>query len=1004
MTEVPFPIGSKIDRYRLDAELGSDELSRIFRAHDTILGRDVVLKLIVHSRSYSPGFKEQFLKETRAVAHITHPNIARILDFGQEQGYLFLVSEFVPGETLETRLSAGQKTGWREIVELLIPITEALEKAHEAGIIHQDLKPANIILTPEGKPVITDFSIARILEPEETRGLTGTHVGLGSPHYMSPEQGRGLDLDDRADIYALGTIFYEWVTGQKPFASGRGMEIVIQKVSVPVKPPRQIVPDLPSGVEKILLTMLCKDREERYQAMADVTDDLREVLVYPEGWGAKKQTPHALRWVAGLAGLAVLLAAGVLGLRALEWGPFAPAPPIPVATATLPTETPALASPQSTATPNATATLPAPTETAAVAPTIQVTPAAAYIYPQYPKLEKTSLPKSTVRLAPDNAAGMIELARWGNPAVRAVAWSKDDAYLFAATAAGLYMYEASSLSPISSFDAGRSLTALAISRDNRLLATGDDQGVIRLWDPLTATLLKEMPGHTGPILALNFSADGARLASASKDKTARLWNDIGELMAVLEDHDAPVTGAVFLPGDQEFVTVSEDDRLMRWSSATGERTGAWPGEVKGYLLDVAVALDAVSQQALVVSSKPRLELWEFTGGSGVDRNYTEIDNRGTQITSIAISPNSTRVAFATGDGRVQVINLGGQSLISPETGPVPAGQQSSYPIDLAFSNDSTRLVGLLDNGTLIVWDAITGERRGLRQVQTTQISAFDISPDGEHLAVLFPGPFTQWFNTRDGVPGRRFNGELPRGTTTGRVDRASQWAAVARQAAETIYPVLALEALDSRLPRELVGYGGGPARFLDNQTMLAAGSDRSIQLWALESLYSLQATRYTYLNNCQVAYDLDGNLLAAGSRLGVFVSPDRLDFFCRQTWIPYTADWAYVDGGRWLAYGLTTGEVVLTGQGEDGATITHRFRVAGGGVSAVALSPDERLLAAGCKDGTIQMWSVEAQELLTPEPLGNHTGAVTDLLFSPDGAILYSTSADGTLEVWGLAK
>ena len=110
------------------------------------------------------------------------------------------------------------------------------------------------------------------------------------------------------------------------------------------------------------------------------------------------------------------------------------------------------------------------------------------------------------------------------------------------------------------------------------------------------------------------------------------------------------------------------------------------------------------------------------------------------------------------------------------------------------------------------------------------------------------------------------------------------------------------------------------------------------------------------------------------------------------------------DGGRWLAYGLTTGEVVLTGQAEDGTIVNHRFRVEGGGVSAVALSPDERLLAAGCKDGTIRVWSVEGQELLTPDPPGNHTGAVTDLLFSPDGAVLYSASADGTMEVWGLAE
>ena len=267
---MPNLIGQSLGRYHILEQLGEGGMATVYKAFDTRLERDVAVK-VIRVDQFAPAVLERILKrferEAKALARLTHPNIVHINDYGEQDGIPYLVMDYLPGGTLKQRL--GKPIPWQEAARLLIPVAEALEYAHEHGIVHRDVKPSNILLTEKGQPMLTDFGIAKILESEETAELTGTGMGVGTPEYMAPEQSSSKIVDQRADIYSLGIVLYEMVTGRKPFIAETPLAVLIKQASEPLPRPRQYVPDLPEAVEKVLIKALAKKPEDRYQSMGD---------------------------------------------------------------------------------------------------------------------------------------------------------------------------------------------------------------------------------------------------------------------------------------------------------------------------------------------------------------------------------------------------------------------------------------------------------------------------------------------------------------------------------------------------------------------------------------------------------------------------------------------------------------------------------------------------------------------------------------------------------------
>ena len=314
-------IGKSLGRYHILEQLGEGGMAIVYKAYDTRLERDVAIKVIrtekLTQESMGKSLK-RFEREAKSLAKLSHANIIPIIDSGEQDDVPYLVMGYIPGGTLKERMK-GKPIPWQEAAQFLAPIARALDYAHSEGIVHRDIKPSNILITKEDQPMLTDFGIARILETEETLDLTGTGMGVGTPDYMAPEQGLGQKVDHRADVYALGIVLYEMVTGRKPFQADTPMAVVVKQIHDPLPRPTEFAPDLPDAIEHVLLKALAKKPEDRYQKMGAFATAL-------ENPGTKERrrwkNPFATRsmvktwrWLFGLFLFAGIVGAGMFFQR-----------------------------------------------------------------------------------------------------------------------------------------------------------------------------------------------------------------------------------------------------------------------------------------------------------------------------------------------------------------------------------------------------------------------------------------------------------------------------------------------------------------------------------------------------------------------------------------------------------------------------------------------------------------------------------------------------------------
>jgi serine/threonine-protein kinase len=274
-------IGTTLGNYRILAILGQGGMARVYKAYQENLDREVAVKVLPPWYAADRNFVERFKLEAKLIARLSHPNIVTIHDSNEQRGHLYIVMQFIDGGTLKHRMDQLHREGkfmdTMEVIPIFSQLAEALTYAHEQGIIHRDIKPVNVLMERSGRPILSDFGIAKVLASTQMN-LTHPGAGVGTPEYMSPEQCQGGAVDGRADIYALGVMLFEAQTGRTPFQGDNYPALAHSHIYEAPPRPSSINAAIHPAVERVILTALMKNPQQRYQKASDMAEALKRVL------------------------------------------------------------------------------------------------------------------------------------------------------------------------------------------------------------------------------------------------------------------------------------------------------------------------------------------------------------------------------------------------------------------------------------------------------------------------------------------------------------------------------------------------------------------------------------------------------------------------------------------------------------------------------------------------------------------------------------------------------
>ncbi len=655
------PAGTVIDeKYEVVEKLGSGGFGDVYRVRHRILDRDLALKTLHPSLVIQQVSRERFFREARVLMDLSHPHIVTMRDVGEWQGYLYLVMDYCPGRTLAALLQQCGRVPPREACRLLLPALAGLQFAHERGIVHRDLKPANLILVPgesrdgrggaDPSVKILDFGIAKVIHEKPGGGessLTGTGVAIGTIYYMSPEQAGGAKVDARSDLYAIGVILYELVTGRKPF-DGEHMTHLYKQVLLDRPRPLKdqgVALTMP-GLEDFLQSALEKDPEKRPPSAREMARRIEALCAAPPAPDRRPVPRAALLAVGLLAGIALAGAAWTILPRPRGPGPVAAANDPPANTTdpgkgTLPVNGPI--------DPPRNDPQPVPVETR---PDLLVHPDRVNQVAFHPdgRWLATACADRRVRLW-DLATG-TEIARIeGHRAeVVRVAFHPDGTWL-ASTGedSQVRVWSVPAGEPVFVFEDMKTPgEGLAFSPDRRLLAATARDGLVFVWDLDTRALLHTCPGHRRAAGALEFSANSEWLASGGVENSLRVWDPrAGKTLVLLLAHQRPVTGLGFLP-DNRLVSAGLDGFVRIWPVPDKSPERSWLACAGGVS---AMAVNPEGTRIATAGRDDTLRIWDAATG----RELWAMAGLDVGTRALTWSPDGRMLATGSLSGKVRLL-------------------------------------------------------------------------------------------------------------------------------------------------------------------------------------------------------------------------------------------------------------------------------------------------------------------------------------------------------------